>query len=80
MVAYSFATDTDVPLITSVINTYRKREAELDQQSQLQSAALEMAAQDRNLFVTTPQDTGGPDLRYPEYARNHSGQSVHFVR
>jgi hypothetical protein len=66
VVAYTIAASSDAPFLTSLIQAYQTREAELARRNILNQTAVEQAAMDRHLFVTRSQDVSGPDLVYPE--------------
>jgi len=67
MVLYAVSTTSDTPAITRLINSYRALNEETEKRNTLHTAFLEQASRDRHLFNSSPRDTAGPDLQYPEY-------------
>jgi hypothetical protein len=66
MVAYTFASSSDAPVLTRIIDTYRSREEEVIRRNNLHEIACEQAAFDRHLFHGEKDGMIGVDLRFPE--------------
>ena len=66
MVAYAFASSSDTPVLTRIIDAYRSRSEEVDRRNTLHQIACEQAAVDRHLFLGEQDNMIGVDLRFPE--------------
>jgi hypothetical protein len=66
MVAYAFASSSDAPVLTRIIDAYRAREEEVVRRNTLHQMACEQAAFDRHLFHGEKDSMIGVDLRFPE--------------
>jgi hypothetical protein len=66
MVAYAFASSSDTPVLTRIIDAYRSRSEEVDRRNTLHQIACEQAAVDRHLFLGEKDNMIGVDLRFPE--------------
>ena len=66
MVAYAFASSSDTPVLTRMIDAYRSRSEEVDRRNTLHQMACEQAAVDRHLFHGEKDNMIGVDLRFPE--------------
>jgi hypothetical protein len=66
MVAYAFASASDTPVVTRIIDGYRSREEEIVRRNTLHQMACEQAALDRHLFHGEKDSMIGIDLRFPE--------------
>ena len=66
MVAYAFASSSDTPVLTRIIDAYRSRSEEVDRRNTLHQIACEQAAGDRHLFLGEQDNMIGVDLRFPE--------------
>lgn len=66
MVAYAFASSSDTPVLTRMINVYSARSEEIDRRNTLHQTAVEMAAADRHLFTSAKESTNGGELAFPE--------------
>jgi hypothetical protein len=66
MVAYTFASSSDTPVLTRIIDAYRSREEEVVRRNTLHQIACEQAALDRHLFHGEQGGMIGVDIRFPE--------------
>lgn len=67
MVAYAFASSSDTPVLTRLIDAYRSREEEAVRRNTLHQIACEQAALDRHLFHSEEGGMIGVDIRFPEW-------------
>src|SRR2546423_15646908 len=70
MVAYAFASASDKPALTRIIDAYQSRREEVERRNTLHQIACERAAVDRHLFHGEKGAMIGIDLRFPECVVN----------
>jgi len=80
MVAYAFASSSDTPVLTRIIDAYRARSEEVDRRNTLHQMACEQAAIDRHLFHGEKDNMIGVDLRFPELVVLTSCPQTDLVR